>query len=49
VRYGIALPNYGVLATPEHLIRVAQHAEAAGLDSVCITALLFLDSSSLRP
>lgn len=37
MRYGIALPNYGGLATPEHLIRVAQHAESAGLDSVWVS------------
>jgi probable F420-dependent oxidoreductase len=37
VRYGIALPNYGALATPAHVIRIAQHAEAAGLDSVWVS------------
>ena len=26
MRYGIALPSYGPLATPENLLRLARHA-----------------------
>jgi probable F420-dependent oxidoreductase len=37
MRYGVALPNYGELAQPAHLLRIAQHAEAAGLDSVWVS------------
>ncbi len=37
LRFGIALPNYGVLAQPENLVRIAQQAEAAGLDSVWVS------------
>lgn len=37
MRYGIALPNYGGLATAANLVRIAQHAEAAGIDSVWVS------------
>jgi probable F420-dependent oxidoreductase len=37
VRYGVALPNYGELASPENLIGLARHAEAAGLESVWVS------------
>ena len=34
MRYGIAVPNYGPLATPETLVRLARLAEDLGVDSV---------------
>jgi probable F420-dependent oxidoreductase len=34
VKFGLYAINYGTCADPESLVRVAQHAEAAGLDSV---------------
>jgi len=37
MRYGIALPNYGPLATPENLLRLARHAELRGIDSVWVS------------
>jgi probable F420-dependent oxidoreductase len=36
MRYGIALPNYGPLAGPDSLVRLARHAEAVGIDSVWV-------------
>lgn len=45
MRYGIALPNYGDLATPESLTRLAQHADAAGLDSVWVSDHVIVPSS----
>jgi hypothetical protein len=33
MRYGIALPNYGALAGPDNLRRLARRAEECGLDS----------------
>jgi probable F420-dependent oxidoreductase len=37
VPYGVALPNYGPLATPEDLLRLARHAEALGIDSIWVS------------
>ena len=37
MRYGIALPNYGALASPENLLRLARHAEDCGADSVWVS------------
>jgi len=37
MRLGIALPNYGSLATPEALCRLAATAEEAGADSVWVS------------
>lgn len=36
VLYGLAAPNYGPLATPENLLRVAHYAERRGLDSIFV-------------
>jgi probable F420-dependent oxidoreductase len=37
MRYGIALPNYGTLAGPENLLRLARRAEECGADSVWVS------------
>lgn len=37
MRYGIALPNYGALANPENLLRLARRAEECGVDSVWVS------------
>jgi alkanesulfonate monooxygenase SsuD/methylene tetrahydromethanopterin reductase-like flavin-dependent oxidoreductase (luciferase family) len=37
VPFGIALPNYGPLATPETLVRLAKLAEDLGVDSVWVS------------
>jgi probable F420-dependent oxidoreductase len=37
VRFGIALPNYGPLASPETLGRLAERAAACGADSVWVS------------
>jgi probable F420-dependent oxidoreductase len=37
VRFGIALPNYGALAAPATLARLARVAEDAGVDSVWVS------------
>jgi probable F420-dependent oxidoreductase len=37
MRYGIALPNYGALAAPATLVRIARRAEALGVDSVWVS------------
>ena len=34
MKYGLFAINYGTCANPEHAVRVAQHAEAAGFESV---------------
>ena len=34
VKFGLFAINYGTCANPEHAVRVAQHAEAAGFESV---------------
>jgi probable F420-dependent oxidoreductase len=37
VRFGIALPNYGPLASPETLGRLAERAVACGVDSIWVS------------
>jgi probable F420-dependent oxidoreductase len=37
IRFGVALPNYGPLANPENLMRLARRAEARGVDSVWLS------------
>ena len=37
MRYGIALPNYGALAGPENLLRLARRVEESGVDSVWVS------------
>ena len=37
MKYGIALPNYGPLAGPENLLRLARRAEERGFDSVWVS------------
>jgi probable F420-dependent oxidoreductase len=37
MRYGIALPNYGPLASPTTLVRLARRAEERGVDSVWVS------------
>ena len=37
MRYGIALPNYGALAGPDNLVRLARRAEECGFDSVWVS------------
>jgi probable F420-dependent oxidoreductase len=37
MRFGIALPNYGPLATPETLVRLARLAEDLGVDSIWVS------------
>ena len=37
MQYGIALPNYGALAGPENLLRLARRAEECGVDSVWVS------------
>uniref|UniRef100_UPI00058FA1E8 LLM class flavin-dependent oxidoreductase n=1 Tax=Ilumatobacter nonamiensis TaxID=467093 RepID=UPI00058FA1E8 len=34
MKYGLFAMNYGTCANPEHAVRVAQHAEAAGFESL---------------
>lgn len=35
-RFGVAVPNYGALASPENLLRVARRAESLGVDSIWV-------------
>ena len=37
MRYGVALPNYGPLAGPDNLLRLARRAEECGFDSVWVS------------
>lgn len=37
MRYGIALPSYGPLASPDNLLRLARRAEELGADSVWVS------------
>ncbi len=37
MRFGIALPNYGPLATPETLVELARRAEDLGVDSIWVS------------
>jgi probable F420-dependent oxidoreductase len=36
MRFGIAVPNYGALANPENLLRLARRAESLGVDSIWV-------------
>jgi len=36
MRFGIAVPNYGPLASAENMVRLARRAEALGLDSIWV-------------
>jgi len=36
LRFGVALPNYGPLASAENLVRLARRAEALGVDSIWV-------------
>lgn len=36
MRFGIAVPNYGPLATAENMVRLARRAEALGIDSIWV-------------
>lgn len=36
LRFGVAVPNYGALASPENLLRLARRAEALGVDSIWV-------------
>jgi probable F420-dependent oxidoreductase len=51
VRFGVALPNYGPLASAETLVRLAGHAAALGADSVWVSDHLVapLGVSSIYP
>ena len=51
MRVGVALPNYGPLASPETLVRLARHAEDAGFDSVWLSDHLVapLGATSVYP
>ena len=37
MRFGVALPNYGPLAAPETLARLARHAEELGVESIWVS------------
>ena len=37
MRFGVALPNYGPLATPEVLGGLARRAEELGVDSIWVS------------
>ena len=37
MRFGVALPNYGPLASAQNLLRLARHAEERGVDSVWVS------------
>src|SRR5512143_965430 len=45
MQFGVALPNYGALAGAEDLIRLARHAEAAGLDSAWVSDHVIVPSN----
>jgi probable F420-dependent oxidoreductase len=51
MRYGIALPNYGALAGPENLVRLARRAEDCGIDSVWVSDHVIIpdQSTSIYP
>lgn len=48
VKYGLFAINYGTCADPEHAVRVAQHAEAAGFESVWTGEHLVLPDPQLE-
>ena len=45
MRYGVALPNYGSLATPDALVQLARRAERLGIDSVWVSDHLVAPTS----
>jgi probable F420-dependent oxidoreductase len=45
VKYGVALPNYGGLATAANLVRIARHADAVGVDSVWVSDHVIIPSA----
>ena len=51
VRIGVALPNYGPLAGPDSLVRLAQRAEALGADGIWVSDHLVapVDARSVYP
>ncbi len=51
IRFGIAVPNYGPLATPENLLRLARRAESLGVDSIWVADHLVapLDVQTVYP
>jgi probable F420-dependent oxidoreductase len=51
VRIGVTLPNYGPLASGANLVRLAQHAEALGFDSVWVADHLVVpvETASIYP
>ncbi len=51
MHFGIALPNYGPLATPEVLVRLARQAEELGVDSMWVSDHLVapVDVQSIYP
>jgi probable F420-dependent oxidoreductase len=51
MRYGVALPNYGPLAGPETLLRLARRAEACGFDSVWVSdhVIMPAENASVYP
>ena len=51
VRIGVALPNYGPLAGPDPLVRLAKHAEELGADGVWVSDHLVapVDARSVYP
>ena len=51
VRIGVALPNYGPLAGPDPLVRLAKHAEELGADCVWVSDHLVapVDARSVYP
>jgi hypothetical protein len=46
MRYGSALPNYGDLANPEDLLRLARRAEECGVDSVWVSDHVIIPNQS---
>ena len=51
MRIGVTLPNYGPLASGANLVRLAQHAEALGFDSVWVADHLVVpvETASIYP
>lgn len=46
-RFGVGLPNYGPFASPENIIRFAEHAEALGFDDVWLNDHVTLEPSAM--
>jgi probable F420-dependent oxidoreductase len=51
MRYGIALPNYGALASPDNLLGLARRVEECGFDSVWVSDHIVIpdDVASIYP